>query len=174
MMRISIDGIGPFSKIVVHDRWFSILLFAVLLLGCRSLPSEQSPVVDETVDPTAPDAFYSDAEIAIPALIEAERFGSIERDLLALGLLWREDARIIDGRATIRVEDDYIWSGKTAILDRYTVAVFPNPPPPIAKPLQLEILVEGENARVIHGVDTWQFVRTEGRWWFDELAYQRP
>ena len=174
MMRLSIDGIGPLSKIVVHGRWFVVLLSAILLLGCRSLPLERRSIINSAEVPTPSAAFYSNAEIAIPALIEAERLGSIEQDLRALSLLWRQDARIIDGRTTTTVEDDYIWSGKAALLDRYTVAVFPNPPPPIAKPMQLEILVDGENARVLHGVDAWQFVRKNGRWWIAELTYQRP
>lgn len=174
MIRLSIDRFRSLSKIVVHGRWLSILIFTILLLGCRPIPSERNSTIEDGVDASPSDLFYAEAEIAIPALIETERLGSIEGDLDTLRNLWTKDARIIDGRTTAALEDDYLWSGRDAILDRYVVAVFPNPPPPFAKPLQPEITVDDDETRVNYGVDQWRFVHMDGRWWIDELVYQRP
>jgi len=128
--------------------------------------------------PSAPAAVTGPPADALTALIQAERQASIDRDLAMLELLWSPDSRIIDGRNTATSDDDYVWAGRDAILDRYVVAVFPNPPPPLADSDALRgvsVRVESDNlATGINGGDRWRLVRVDGRWWLQELAYQQP
>jgi hypothetical protein len=111
------------------------------------------------------------AEEAIPLLIAAERAASRTGDLGLLSQVWAEDARIIDRRGTDNPADDYIWPGRLAILDRYTLAVFPAPPPALTSPPAPTITVQGDVAQAINGVDRWQFRYQDGRWWITELRY---
>jgi hypothetical protein len=113
------------------------------------------------------------AEEALPALVAAERAASITGDLANLAQLWFEEGRIVDGRNTPEADDDYVWPGRAAVLDRYVTAVFPNPPPP-ATFEQLEIAVAGGEATGVNGGDRWRFVYADGRWWLAELVYQAP
>ncbi|MCC6456756.1 MAG: hypothetical protein IT328_17510 [Caldilineaceae bacterium] len=112
----------------------------------------------------------------MPTLVIAERNASIEGDLPLLASLWAENGRIVDGRGSVADSDDYVWAGRAAILDRYRLAVFPAPPPPLAPPeLDDAILtVQGESAMLINGGDRWRFVLQEGRWWLQELVYSAP
>jgi hypothetical protein len=184
MIRLSIDRIGSLSKIADNDSHFAccviILLAAVVITGCHTPPATSpAPLQMQRVvgaGNAPPQAVFENAVSAIPALIKAERVGSIQGDTDSLTQLWTEDARIIDGRTTAGRDDDYTWTGRDAILDRYVVAVFPNPPPPLAEPLQIDIVVDEnrDEAYVAIGVDEWHFVRRSGRWWIAELAYQRP
>ncbi|MBV7336839.1 hypothetical protein KFU94_53130 [Chloroflexi bacterium TSY] len=124
-----------------------------------------------------------DATEALPQLIAIERIAIAERNVALLSQLWLSDARIVDARGTEDHQDDYIWDGWPAILDRYRIAVFPNPPPLIEPPVGLLIeqeKVEGkeksarwgtEQAVVKNGGDRWRFVRQDGRWWIVELTY---
>jgi hypothetical protein len=111
---------------------------------------------------------------AFPRLIEAERQASIDRNVGLLAQLWAEESRIIDGRGTRQLEDDYVWAGRAAILDRYVVAVFPNPPPPLALHGALAFQVTGDTATARYRQDRWRFVKRANRWWLSELRYSQP
>lgn len=125
------------------------------------------------------DAAYS-AEIAIagPALISAERAASIHQGRAQLSLLWADDARIVDGRNTASLDDDSIWQGLPAIMDRYELAVFPSPPPPLEDvalaSATITTTTDGELAIISHAGDHWRLIRREGRWWLTELIYSTP
>ncbi len=127
----------------------------------------------------------NDATAAFTALIVAEREASISGNLALLTALWAEDARMVDGRGTATPDDDLVWQGRKAILDRYRLAVFPAPPPALdANSLDQAILqIENAPARatsdprmatLVHGGDRWQLVQREGRWWLFELIYSTP
>jgi hypothetical protein len=118
-------------------------------------------------------SFVADApEIALPALVAAERQAAAERNLPLLATLWANDAQVVDSRNTADVGDDYTWRGHAAVMDRYVVAVFPNPPVPFAKPPALEITVTGDAATGHLGQDAWRFVQRDGRWWLAELVIE--
>ena len=141
--------------------------------GCSTL---SSAVVASSPTPTValPGFVTSPPSVALPRLIEAERQASIDRNLGLLAQLWAEDSRIVDGRGTQQTQDDYIWTGRAALLDRYVVAVFPNPPPPLALHGDLTLQVIGDTAVARHGQDRWQFVKRANRWWLAELRYSQP
>jgi hypothetical protein len=127
--------------------------------------------------PAPPEAVTSEADEALPALIRVERQASIQGDLAMLAQLWAPDSRIVDGRNTSTPDDDYVWDGRDAVLDRYALAVFPNPPPPLPTPDGLDDLavqVKGDEATAVNGVDRWRMVYANGRWWLQELIYQQP
>ena len=119
-----------------------------------------TPTVDQPAGKappaTPPEIAYLPAEIALPGLVAAEREASIDGDLATLAQLWADDSRIIDGRNSAAPTDDYRWQGRDAILDRYVVAVFPNPPPPATFDA-LEIDVLGEMPPGRKGGDRWRF-----------------
>ncbi len=186
MIRLSIDLNHAFTKCNGKNCPVIWLLLAVsvwLVSGCSSVPVVTQSPSQSTVEEAVADytlalplqATLSGAPSeAIPALIVAERDASGAGDLSTLSLLWLQDARIVDGRTTVDSTDDYIWQGLPAILDRYQLAVFPNPPPPFEGTPNFDIVRDGSNAHVVNGVDEWRFVRSDGRWWIAELAYQRP
>jgi hypothetical protein len=148
-------------------------LAAILLLAaCSAAP----PAVRPTPTPAspAPPAWVADpAAQALPALVAAERQASIEGNLALLGQLWAEDARVIDGRGTATTADDYMWAGRAAILDRYVLAVFPSPPPPLPADAFADAAIEvnGERATLTRDGDQWHFVHRAGRWWLSALSY---
>jgi hypothetical protein len=147
-----------------------LLLGAILLAGCTraSLPQLAPP----PALPAAPLTIAAlPAEQALPALVLAERTAAAARDLATLRQLWAEDARIVDSRGTTDPADDYIWDGRAAILDRYTLAVFPAPPPEFAAPPDLAVTRQTGGATATAGIDRWRFTFAEGRWWLQELAY---
>ena len=159
---------------VQHWREFGTLLALATtvywLAGCTRAPA--TAALAATPSPISVPAFAAlPAEDALPALVLAERNAARSGDLPLLAVLWAEDARIIDGRGTLESGDDYLWQGRSALLDRYAIAVFPAPPPALEEPLTLEITVHGDTARAILGTDHWSFVRHGGRWWLLELAY---
>jgi hypothetical protein len=132
------------------------------------------PDVDPGPRPT-PLAFLSaGAAETIPQLITVERTAAHTGDLVTLSQLWAEDARVVDGRGTPDLADDYLWSGRAAVLDRYIVAVFPNPPPPLVELDGLVVNVEGDRATATLREDRWRFVYRDGRWWILELVYSSP
>jgi hypothetical protein len=112
----------------------------------------------------------------LPTLVIAEREASIEGNLPLLATLWAEDGRIVDGRGTSGDSDDYVWAGRAAILDRYRLAVFPAPPPPLtlAELAGATLTAEGDAATLLNGGDRWRFVLRDGRWWLQELTYRVP
>lgn len=149
----------------------------LLLTGCQPGPLPPSP----TATPPAPALVTGVTETNLADLIMAEREAAISGDLLRLAALWAEDARIVDGRGTAPTADDYIWQGRSAILDRYVLAVFPAPPPPAdaaalqAAPVQVERRSEREAvATLVNGGDRWRLVQRDGRWWLHELVYSAP
>jgi len=158
--------------------WLLLLLSVWLVSGCSSVSvttqSLSQPSSEPTLDASLVSTLAEDATAAIPALILAERTASATADLATLSLLWHSNARIVDGRNTSDPADDYIWQNRMAILDRYKLAVFPNPPPPFEDIPAFDIRHDEFSATVVNGVDEWQFVYTDGRWWITELAYQRP
>jgi hypothetical protein len=161
-----------------------LLLTLVLLAGCTRSPQRLSP----TPTPAAPalPAFVTlPAAEAIPQLIAAERAASRGGDRPLLAQLWAEDARIVDSRGTDDPADDFTWPGRAAILDRYTLAVFPAPPPELASLPAPALTVQEDAAQedaaqdagaqavaaAINGQDQWRFIYQDGRWWLAELRY---
>jgi hypothetical protein len=148
-------------------RWLFLLL--LLPAACTRTPSSMPPT---PLPAATPPAFVAEAaDIALPQLVAAEREASRAGDLALLTQLWAPGARIVDGRGTAEIGDDFIWSSREAILDRYRVAVFPSPPPPFDGPPELAIAVDGDRAEATLGQDHWVFLWQEGRWWAVELAY---
>lgn len=143
----------------------------ILALAACSAPSR--PLATPTPAATAPAFVNAPAAQALPALVVAERQAARSGDIATLAQLWAADARIIDGRGTPDPSDDYRWSGRAAILDRYRLAVFPSPPPPLSEadlqtaPLQ----ISGDQAELHRNGDRWRFVYQDGRWWLLELRY---
>ena len=157
--------------------WYYLLLVCLggSLMACRAAtpPAALHPPV--TAAPITPDAaLYGAAEAALPLLLFSERNAAQQRDLAQLALLWSPDARIIDGRNSDAPEDDYVWRGREAILDRYELAVFPNPPKAFEEMPTLEIESVADEATARFGIDHWRAVRRDGRWWLAELRYQVP
>jgi hypothetical protein len=105
-----------------------------------------------------------------------EREASIHGNLPLLATLWAENGRIVDGRGTAEESDNYVWNGRAAILDRYRLAVFPAPPPPLDPTAltSVTLTVEGSEAMLTNQGDRWRFVQAEGRWWLLELVYSQP
>jgi hypothetical protein len=112
----------------------------------------------------------------LPTLVVAEREASIAGNLPLLASLWAEQGRIVDGRGSAETSDDYVWAGRAAILDRYRLAVFPAPPPPLTltELTNATLTVEGDSATLVNGGDRWRFVLQDGRWWLQELVYSAP
>ncbi|WP_287481876.1 hypothetical protein [Caldilinea sp.] len=110
-------------------------------------------------------------EEILASLIRAERTAARGRDLATLAQLWASDGRIIDRRGSDDPGAAYVWQGRDAILDRYLLAVFPAPPPPLPEPLDPVVHLDGDTATATFGNDRWQFVFREGRWWLKELSY---
>ncbi len=153
----------------------------LLLAGCTTAtptqvvppPSAATPLAVVEQDFLLAQLDKGRAEEAVTVLILAERQAAIDQDLALLGALWATDARIVDGRNSVTPEDDYIWQGRAAILDRYRVAVFPFALPPLAAlDAAAEITVTGAAATVRHGPDVWQLRKAEQRWWLTALRYQ--
>jgi hypothetical protein len=128
------------------------------------------PLPATSTPPAVPHFVSAQAEEALPALINAERQAAYARDLALLKLLWAEDGRVVDRRGTPETNDDYVWPSRDAVLDRYVLAVFPNPAP-VTPVVPESLTVDGDTAYLHAGVDDWIFVRHEGRWWILELAY---
>jgi hypothetical protein len=148
---------------------------SLLLAACGSvgqLPA--SPIA--TASPPPPSFVNEVTASTLPTLVIAERDASIEGNLPLLASLWAENGRIVDGRGSTEDDDDYVWAGRAAILDRYRLAVFPAPPPALTPPeLDDAILtVEGDSATLLNGGDRWRFVLQDGRWWLQELVYSAP
>jgi hypothetical protein len=141
-----------------------------LCVGCAQLPPVTPSVAPQPVL-EATDFAALPAEQSIRWLIESERQASINGDLQRLELLWAPDSRVVDGRGTTLEDDDYVWQGRAAVLDRYRVAVFANPPPPLTLPTVLATDVNKTTATVTNGNDRWRFVHRDGRWWILELVY---
>ncbi len=139
---------------------------ALFLLACAPAPLRVPPAPAPQAAPPA--AVLEPAQTALSALVAAERAAAAARDLPALAALWSEDAEVRERRSA-DASGDFVWSGRDAVLDRYIVAVFPNPPPPrdgALPPPQ----VAGDRATLVDGVDSWRFVRRDDRWWIAGLT----
>ena len=150
-----------------------------------------SPAID------LPTFLFEPSEQALVQLVALEREAANRSNLLLLNQLWDTEGQVIDGRGTVTPEDDYRWRGQRAVLDRYRVLVFPNPPPlrtalprlllqPIAEQsLEKNRTDTFERVGSIHlkngqtqivatdldNGDDWQFVFHHGRWWLLVLRY---
>lgn len=149
------------------------MLQACLALALAACSVATPPLAPPTPPAPIPAFVSAPAAEALPALVAAEREAARRGDATRLAQLWAEDAVIIDGRGTADPTDDYRWQGRAAILDRYRLAVFPSPPPPLDDPSLPGALIslDGAAARLIVDGDRWRFVQREGRWWLVELAY---
>lgn len=172
LIALKFKGWGRWSRVSWRHVVWQPSVLGLLLAGCASLPPPTPAALQPA--PSAPLALTDDPLAAIPVLLQTERQASSARDLVQLGQLWAEESRIVDGRGTAAASDDLIWSGRSAILDRYELAVFPNPPPPLSLPPDLPIQVVGDQATLRNGQDRWRFVRHQGRWWLSELIYSQP
>lgn len=143
---------------------------ALALAACA--PAPLRPAALPLPTPAAAAEFGAAPEVALPALVAAERSAAARRDLALLATLWAEAGRVVETRGTGGPGDDYRWEGRAAVLDRYVTAVFPNPPPEGAPPPFDSLTVEGERAAASAGVDRWQFVWADGRWWLAELVIE--
>ena len=105
----------------------------------------------------------------------------VRQDMTLLAELWAEDATVTDAKHTPDIaDDDAVWRGIDAILDRYVVLVFPGNPQ-FAEPVDIEIVVEGDRAtarsttqigdEVSPAGDLWTFSRCGERWCIQSLTY---
>jgi hypothetical protein len=146
------------------------LLATLALTGCaRKAPVLPTPAPQPT--PTAPAFVAAAAAVALPQLVASERDAAIRGDRPLLAQLWAPDARIVDSRGTSEPADDFSWSGRAAILNRYDLAVFPSPPPAFATPPAFTPQVAGDIAAATLGNDAWRFQWDGQRWWLLELQY---
>jgi len=152
----------------------ALLCFVGLLsIACTPAPLPALPVA--TASPPPPLVTNVNPN-TLPTLVLAEREASIEGNLPLLASLWAEDGRIMDGRGSQQTSDDYLWNGRASILDRYRLAVFPAPPPPLnlSDLADTTVTVGGDSATLLHAGDHWRFVLRDGRWWIQELIYSTP
>lgn len=154
---------------VILSLYIGVGLFITACGGSLQLPSP--PIA--TASPPPPAVVSNVTADTLPTLVLVEREASIKSNLPLLASLWAEDGRIVDGRGSAVTGDDYVWNGRAAILDRYRLAVFPAPPPPLSATelAGAAPVVEGDSATLINGVDRWRFVQRDGRWWLQELVY---
>lgn len=155
--------------------YFTLFWVIGLLVGCGSTVQVPAPPVP-TASPPPPSLVSETTAETLPALVVAEREASIQGNLPLLATLWAEAGRIVDGRGSVSTDDDYVWAGRAAILDRYAMAVFPAPPPPLTLPelANATITMDADSATLVNGGDHWLFVLRDGRWWLQELVYSAP
>lgn len=158
---------------------FSICVLGLSLNACSPTPRPLPPVA--TATPPPPLLVTTVTSATLPSLVVAEREASISGNLPLLASLWAEDGRIVDGRGSADTGDDYVWQDRAAILDRYRLAVFPAPPPPLAlADLANATLIvntppnNSGSATLVNGGDHWRFLLRDGRWWLQELVYSSP
>ncbi len=162
----------------MHMNKSIFLLLSLLLLSACRPGSVLSPSSQMERTPTPVPA---NAEQAIRQLVQAESDGVIGQDMTLLAEIWAEDARVTDAKHTPDVsDDDAVWNGVDAILDRYVVLVFPGNPQ-TAGPIDVEITVDGDHAtarsttrignEVSPGGDLWTFSRCGERWCIQSLTY---
>ncbi len=167
-----------YVQMAINRFYFPIILLcitALLIVACAApVPLPISPLPAASL---LPPAFVAEVTAeTLPKLIVAEREASIQGNLSLLATLWSENGRIVDGRGSVEEADDYVWSGRYSILDRYQMAVFPAPPPPLAltELAGATLIVADDSATLINHDDRWRFVWQGGRWWLQELVYSAP
>lgn len=149
-----------------------LYLAAGAIAGCAPAPLVR-PAAPTPPPPPVSDLVSATALDAAAWLLQAERAAAQSGDLNMLAQLWAEDALVVDGRTTSDAGDDYRWQGRAAVLDRYVLAVFPNPPPDLVLPDPLPIRQpSAAEMTLILGIDRWRFTFDRGRWWLAELRYQ--
>lgn len=175
MRYVSIDPIYQKIKGVI-----AVAIILWLLVGCVSPPVMRTPAPSGT-EGTVPSFVHGPAVDALPAMILAERTAAATGDLELLARLWSEESRVVDERNSASPADDYMWTPRAAVLDRYVVAVFTNPPPLLQGLENYTIeqgeadlrdgVQEGQRMRVRTENDQWTFVFHRDRWWIEELRY---
>lgn len=170
----SIDCAASLGQCVtLHRGPVSALLLLCLLCWVLAACGAPTPVrTRATPEPPAllPSALAASIADNPAALVTAERNAAAARDMATLAALWDANAQISEARGALGPADDYTWHGRDALLDRYAVAVFPNPPPPLTDVPDLHATITGDSATLQNGVDAWRFVRRDGRWWIEELV----
>lgn len=152
----------------------SLFLSLCFWSGCSSTkPLENAPSTEPPLPVWTPPS--ARAEQSMVELIRLEREAAHEGNLALLAELWVLDGRVVDGRGTSTPADDYIWQGRAAILDRYRVAVAPNPPPLLTDVEEQEyhFQIEQDTAIAHNSQDQWRFLYANGRWWLTELVYNQ-
>jgi ketosteroid isomerase-like protein len=155
---------------------FFLLLSLLLLVACRPATPAPPTALARTRTPVP-----ANAEEAIRQILRAESEGVVHQDMALLTELWAEDATVTDAKHTPEIsEDDAVWRGIDAILDRYVVLVFPGNPQ-FAEPADIEIIVDGDRAtarsttqigdEVSPGGDLWTFKRCGEHWCIRSLTY---
>ncbi len=159
-----------------RQRIFVLLgLIILALAGCRgaNLPSG-------TPTPT-PVGWGLPDEAAIRAVLNAEARGVQTQDIELLMSLWAEEGEVRDARHTPDdPTDDIVWSGKTAIYQRYVHLVFPGNPGLVEHP-DVAVHIEGGRAvvtsttrigqEVAPGGDRWELRKEHGTWKLLKLVY---
>ncbi len=169
----SIDCPGQMNQSDCHG-WgrLAALLVAGWLLAACAAPAPLRPVEPQATSAPSVQTLAAIATDDPAALVLAERNGAASLDLAGLAALWDADARLVEERGGPGPDNDYTWQGRDAILDRYVVAVFPNPPPALSTAPNLHATIDGDSATLQNGVDYWRFVRRDGRWWITELIIE--
>lgn len=165
------QGIGTKQRVIY---WLIVALLSGSLWACAAPKTVPPATVQPDQSIVQPPAFVSEAaDVALPQLVNAERTAAHERNLALLASLWAEAGEVVDGKATADTNDDYHWQGRAAVLDRYQVAVFPNPPPLREGTPALELRVDGSHAYAVDSEnhDQWEFTFQQGRWWLLVLRY---
>jgi hypothetical protein len=162
-----------------NNRFYLQLILTTLLGLCLAAcaAASQLPLPPAPTASPPPPAVVSEVNAdTLATLVLVEREASIQGNLPLLEALWAEDSRIVDGRGSADEDDDYMWNGRAAILDRYRLAVFPAPPPPLtaAELTNPTPSIDDDSATLINGGDRWRFVQDDGRWWLQELVYSSP
>ncbi len=149
-------------------RGSAVLLLGALLAACSAPVPVRAPAPTVAAAPAT--VHVTSTTTAEPGdLVIAERNAAVARDLTTLASLWDADAVIRETCGNPGPDDDYVWRGREAILDRYKVAVFPNSPSPLMEAPELHVFIDGDSATLENGVDKWRFIRRDGRWWIAEL-----
>jgi ketosteroid isomerase-like protein len=156
---------------------FLLLISLILLSACRSVAPQ---LTNQTTERT-PTPIPANDEAAILQLLQAESEGVVRQDMTLLAELWAEDAVVTDAKHTPAAsDDDAVWNGIDAILDRYVILVFPGNPQS-AGPIDIEITINGDQAiarsttkisdEISPGGDLWTFTRCGERWCIETLTY---
>ncbi len=150
-------------------------IFTLILTGCGGSHLSSATPTATPVGWGLPD------EEAIRAVLNAEARGVQAQDIDLLMSLWSEEGEVRDARHTpTDPSDDIVWSGKTAIYQRYVHLVFPGNPSVVEHP-DVDIHVEGNQAvvtsttrigqEVAPGGDRWELRKENGVWKLLRLVY---
>jgi len=164
-----------FEKVMFMTKSIFLFLSLLLLSSCR-LGAPPPTQIERTPTPVP-----ASPEDAVRQLVQAESEGVVRQDMVLLAELWAEDAIVTDAKHTPDVsDDDAVWNGIDAVLDRYVVLVFPGNPL-TAEPADIEIIIDGDHATALStthigdevspGGDVWTFTRCGERWCIQTLTY---